>query len=52
MIWIVALLAAVFLTGTITLILMAVILLLFLQEVPVAADETGPRAESRSGGAD
>jgi uncharacterized membrane protein len=38
-IWIVALVSALFLNGTITLVLMAVILVLFLQEVPAGADE-------------
>jgi hypothetical protein len=39
LIWVVALAAAVFLNGTITLVLMAVILVIFLQEVPAGADE-------------
>jgi uncharacterized membrane protein len=43
-IWLVALLSAVFLSGTITLILMGLILLLFIQEVPVGRDPRAPGA--------
>jgi uncharacterized membrane protein len=40
--WIVAMVAAVAVSGTITLVLMAVILLVFLQEVPTGSDPTPP----------
>jgi uncharacterized membrane protein len=49
LIWVVALASALFLSGTITLVLMAVILVLFLQEVPAGADETeSPKAAERA----
>jgi uncharacterized membrane protein len=45
-IWVAALLSALFLTGTITLILMAVILLIFVQEAPGGSTESTAREQA------
>jgi uncharacterized membrane protein len=48
LIWVVALASALFLSGTITLVLMAVILVVFLQEVPAGAEEASPKDAERA----